>query len=739
MKVLKYLDFFGIHFHFYVGNKRKLYTSYGGWISLICIFFCISIFLILCLKDLMHKNPISNMSSVSQDGYHKVKFGKEKLWIPWRIIDYEKNFINFTNILYPKIYIKKGEKYSSGKGFIFQTTYIQYKLCNETDFEQRGKNYFLDVPSSELYCAEIDNIELGGGWNANFINYMNIDIYLCKDGNEYSESNANCTSYEKIKSNYIKNNSWAFEYFYPIVEFQPTNYENPVLVIYKNHFYNFSNILNKEERLYVQEYVFSDDKGLVFNDEFNSSFWGYVSSDFDLLYSDGEILNIKPSSKLYSLSIFLDSGKMLYTRRYNKVYTIIANVFPIFNAVFFIFDCLTYMVKTIMTEKYLSELFFKRSSEHEKINVDTNKRKSAGFFYNKYKINLSMTKRESKKNVNNYSINNIKQNDKCSDEDNEEKNNNDNKFFNISNIRYIEELNRDPLVNGIPKKEKKNNSNTFRKGNSHKNILDNKYKYNSSLKAVKNDSKKTNNINNSKDTNLNKSNLEKFNEKLKNILPHRTSINNSSFIFIESPKINNFVDLNNKKDIVEEKDKEKNKEHEIDNKKSRAQILNDFTNFGLSKNITNDREGADAEEPEGEDDDDKKDNYNNFSHYNFNKNKGLNNSAIITRFRLKGSLFGMKDYIYSFFVKAVRKEYKYLSKEFGAIFNFLSEIYDVSSYLQLYKQFHILSGFLLDNVADIDLNHKIDLNNKELFEQVALKNKNVFYFALKEQFIHSNK
>ena len=732
MKILKYLDLFGIHFHFYVGNKRKLYTSYGGIISLVCLFCCISIFLILCLKDLLHKNPISNISSVSQEGYHKVKFGKEKIWIPWRIIDYEKSFINFTNILYPKIF-QKGEKYSSGGGFIFQTTYIKYKLCNETDFEKRGKNYFLDVPSSELYCAEINNVELGGGWNANFINYLNLDISMCKEGNEFNENNDNCTSFEKLRSNYIKNNSWAFEYFYPIVEFQPTNYENPVLVIYKRHLYNFSNILNKEERLYVQEYVFTDDKGLVFNDEFNSSFWGYISSDFDLLHSDGEILNKKHSSKLYSLSIFLDSGKMLYTRRYNKVYTIIANVFPIFNAIFLLFDFLTYMVKTIMTEKYLSELFFKRSSEHEKVNVDINKRKSAGFFYNKFRINLSMTKRESKKNVNNYSINSIKQNDKSSNEDDGEKNNHENKIFNISNIKYIEELNKDELIKGNEKKEiieyKNSNSNNFKELGSHKNNLNNQVKENNSIKTKKKDSKKTNNFNNSKDTNLNKSNLDKFNEKLKNILSHRPSINNSSFIFIESPKINNFVDLN-KKNIIEKKDKVNEKEKG----KSKTQIVNENRNFGLNKNLTTPRD-----EGEGEDYDERKDDYINYSHYNFNKNKGLNNSAIITRFRLKGSLFSMKDYIYSFFVKAVRKEYKYLSKEFGPIFNFLSEIYDISSYLQLYKQFHILSGFLLDNVADIDLNHKIDLNNKELFEQVALKNKNVFYFALKEQFIHSNK
>ena len=80
-----------------------------------------------------------------------------------------------------------------------------------------------------------------------------------------------------------------------------------------------------------------------------------------------------------------------------------------------------------------------------------------------------------------------------------------------------------------------------------------------------------------------------------------------------------------------------------------------------------------------------------------------------------------------------------LLAEFSVIFNFLSEIYDVSSYLQLYKQFHIISGFLLENVANVDINHKININNKELFEQLALKNKNVFYFALKERITNKSK
>ena len=732
MKFLKYLDFFGIHFHFYVGNKRKLYTSYGGIISIVCIFCCIGIFLILCLKDLLHKNPITNISSVSQAGYHKIKFGKEKLWIPWRIVDFNKNFINFTNLLYPQISVKKGEKNNMEEGFIFKTSFIKYKLCNESDFARRGKNYYLDVPLNELYCSEIDSIELGGGWNADFLNYLEIDLYICKDGIEYNENNKNCTSYEKLKSNYIKNNSWAFEYFYPIVEFQPTNYENPVLVIYKNRFYNFSNTLKKEERLYIQEYVLTDDKGLVFNDEINSSFWGYISSDFDLLYSSGEILNRKHSSKLYSLNIFLDSGKILYTRRYNKVYTIIANVFPIFNSVFFIFDCLTFMVKTIMTEKYLSELFFQRVNEHEKVKVDSNKRKSAGFFSNKFRITLNMSKKESRKQLNNNSIDDLKPiekpNSKREDDDDEkEKNNNQNiKFLNDINLKTIEEnlkgLNFE--TTSVENKEKVKNIML-------NNSVEESKKNNCSIKPKK-PSKKNNENNNSKNSsnsNFNRNNLEKVNSTLKKFVSNRKipSINNSSFFCIDSPKVNNFVDLNNEK-------KSKFEDFTETKEKNNKTLNNEFTNVEFNnKNATN--VGGEAEG----DGYDKREEYKNFSHYNFNKNKGLNNSAIITRFRLKGSLFSIKDYIYSFFVKAIRKEYKYLSKEFGIIFNFLSEIYDISSYLQLYKQFHILSGFLLDNIADIDLNHKININDKDLFEQIALKNKNVFYFALKEQFINYDK
>ena len=712
MKILKYLDCFGIYFHFYIGNKRKLYTSYGGVISIICLFFCICIFFMLTFKDLLHKNPISNLSSVSQAGYHKIKFEKEKLWIPWRIIDSNKKVVNYENILYPKIYIMKGEKNIENR-FNFQTHSIKHELCNETAFAKIGDHHYIDASLNELYCVDFNDIELGGGWNADYLNFVKIDIDICKD--EIDRKNKNCTHFE----NFMKNGTWAIEYFYPIVEYQPTNYKNPILVIYKNHFYDFSKFLSKEERIYFQEYILNDDKGLIFNDDKNSSFWGYTSNDFDILYSKTDIHNESISSKIYSLNIFIDSGKILYVRRYNKIYTIFANVFPIFNAVFLMFDTLSYMIKTIMTEKYLSELFFQRINENDKVEVHPDKRKSTNFFNRNYKINLSLSKRGSHNNIT--PIPKIKNRNSLYYESEKRKN----RIINIDFSCKSEDNN-----NESNKKNKTINDNNNNENNNEENSINNISNNKKVIKNNKKTKKNNNNINNiSKNSSklTEKSQIENFNNKLKKLISNRNipKINynnissnfNSSFCPFGSPKRNNFVE-----------DNLKNANNDCKKKDLPNQTINnDISNFEINRNK------MDFDEQKLEFDDDSSDSEDN-NKFNFHKNKGFNNSAIITRFRLKGSLFKMKDYICSFFVKAVRKKYRFLSNEFAAIFNFLSDIYDISSYLQLYKQFHIISGFLLDNVANININHKININNKELFEQVRLKNKNVFYFALKEQF-----
>ena len=125
---------------------------------------------------------------------------------------------------------------------ITQYNLIDYKLCNETSMKNLGKEYIIDIPLDTLYCIDMENLKVGGSWNSDFLNFIRFDLYMCKDGVDYNESNNfECTSYDNLENIYGGGESVFFELLYPIVQFQPTNKDVPILIVYKTHYY----IINK--------------------------------------------------------------------------------------------------------------------------------------------------------------------------------------------------------------------------------------------------------------------------------------------------------------------------------------------------------------------------------------------------------------------------------------------------------------------------------------------------------------
>ena len=61
------------------------------------------------------------------------------------------------------------------------------------------------------------------------------------------------------------NNSLEIEFYYPVVQFQPTNITNPIIILYNQLFYHISKYTNKIERLFLQEYILNDDLGWINN------------------------------------------------------------------------------------------------------------------------------------------------------------------------------------------------------------------------------------------------------------------------------------------------------------------------------------------------------------------------------------------------------------------------------------------------------------------------------------------
>ena len=362
MDFIKYLDFFTIKFHFYTNKQPKFRNVFGGIMNILYLLICIIIFIEFSYEDLFKLNPISSKSEISYSDQKIVNINSEKIWIPFRMVTYEEKFIDHSKLLYILPYFVHGKR-NDLIGMDLEYHLLHYKFCNETSMVNKSKNYIIDVPLNELLCIEEDNVSLGGSWNGKFLNYIEINLHLCEDGINFNPSDPRCTKMNDLLK--YKNTSWFFEFYYPVVQFQPSNLENPLAIIYRSYFYRLNIYTNKVERIYLQEHILSDDKSLIIRKNQNTSCWGISN-----LYGDDYFLPdvtdpivSGTSSRIYSLDIYMDLGLIYYTREYKKIFLIISNVFPLFRLVLFFLKGFTEHAKMSLTKSNLVGLIFENKTK----------------------------------------------------------------------------------------------------------------------------------------------------------------------------------------------------------------------------------------------------------------------------------------------------------------------------------------------------------------------------------------
>ena len=356
-RILKICDLYGTQFHWFFNKNPKYYTIYGGILSLLTILSWFIVFIIFGYEDFKRMNPISSISNNPPLGDKTIKFGKQKLYLPWRIMDYGENFINHKGILFPKIYYFTN-KFNNETG-LMETHYknLNYKLCNETSMKNLGNDFLLTSKLDKLFCIDMEDLEMGGSWNSKFINYIRLDLNLCKDGSNYNESNSNCTKREYLNSLYGENNNWFFELLYPVVQFQPNNRDVPILVLYTSYYYGLSIDSNKVDRVFLQEYIFKDEKGWFLKNHIsNLTYWGISSIRSDY-YTIGkrDIFRYGSTSRLYSFKLYLDYGTVFLTRKYKKIYEILSEIFPLLRAISSILSFASEIINEIKAYKKLNE------------------------------------------------------------------------------------------------------------------------------------------------------------------------------------------------------------------------------------------------------------------------------------------------------------------------------------------------------------------------------------------------
>ena len=424
MDFLRYCDFFNVKYNFNYEHKINI-TIFGGLMGITFIIISIIVIIILSIDDIRKLNPITTKSEIPGGDFRVVNLKESNIYIPWRLITYEEKFINHTGILYPSITLIEGNL-DENIGMDLKVHNLNYTLCNETSMINITDQYEIDTPLNELFCIEQNDIPFGGSWLSDKLFYLEVNLFLCENGIRYNASDSRCTPLQDIVK--FTNTTLLFEFFYPNVQFQPTDHDIPMRVIYKNYYYRLSSYTYKLERLYIQENILNDDTSLITTKSKNNSCWGVSTFYGDTYFwqEEQDPLVKSNSSVLFSLDIYMDQGHIYYTRSYKKIFVIISNVFPIVNFLLIIFYRLTVWVKSAFAKQSIVEMIFENSKIFKnkkkfylniENNTNNNNMKQRNTIYinkrTKFEDNLKINKDKMiPKKIN--SINNMHIRDNCS-------------------------------------------------------------------------------------------------------------------------------------------------------------------------------------------------------------------------------------------------------------------------------------------------------------------------------------
>ena len=384
---LRYLDIFGTKCSFYTEQRLKLYTPLGGILSITSFVAGIFIFIYFNMSSFKREDPTIVTSSVVKEE-HKIKFSEEKIWIPWKISnDNDDNFFNYSGVLFPiiKYYYKDNNTELNSKN-------LSFRLCNETSMANKPENYLIESSLDQLYCIDMEDLFMGGEFNSSLY-YVQLNLYICKDGIDYDQNNSNCVSNDKLNNfyNYLK-----IIFYYPSFQFQQINYESPVKIQYFKNYVLLNQNVSKIEQLYLRKIIIYDKLGLF---DIKTKIYNYWT--FSSIYKDFYFIQNNSISKLYSFDIFIEPNTIYYYRSYKSISFILAQSLPLIKLVHNLLKLIAKVFKLSSINRKMTELLFENLTEKPnkyEHYVEEIKSKKNIRNLNKMNMNMNMNNKSTEEN-----------------------------------------------------------------------------------------------------------------------------------------------------------------------------------------------------------------------------------------------------------------------------------------------------------------------------------------------------
>ena len=321
--ILTEIDFYGTNFHLFFNTKRRFKTLYGGILTLFTMFLIITCIIFFGSNLFQRKNPTIYQTNVNE-GYSIIDLKKEKVIFAFRMENLDGKFEDFTNKIYPVIYYYSRPSNDSSYRSDYKTEeYLTYHICNESDYDE----FNLSEHYGKLFCLDWGGKNFGGYWDNNYIFYFEIRLYFCSNGETYSINNKNCTSMEDLEKLFNIDNPMLFSLYYPVYYFDHNSVKNPLSKKYKNYFYYLNHKLQKNDRIYIKNYILKDDQSWLFVNNKIKSVWGVdqITSDFSFS-TEEQLTKENASSMFYLMNVYMTPDKTYYKRFYIKIQDVIAEV-----------------------------------------------------------------------------------------------------------------------------------------------------------------------------------------------------------------------------------------------------------------------------------------------------------------------------------------------------------------------------------------------------------------------------
>lgn len=296
----RYIDLFQQNISLKMKNKYRFSLIIGRFFSLGIIIF---ILYNAINSDMINKtNPIVLQESLKNGTRPNIELNKDNFLLAFAISDdysyypHDPTIFNFALSL---------TTYKNGN---YSYEQIDFELCNQSSLT--NFNLVSDLDLLYLFCMKVPNFTLKGYWDEKEMTFLTIDLKRCINN---SESNI-CKSEKEINEFFkIK----YLNFFLNQPHFDIKNYENPVLSSIKTLFTGIEVGKRKDLSNYLKKTKVLTDGQIIYESYNEIETYIFEEGTIDLQISD---------EYLISFIIYSSDYMLVYDRRYEKLFSLLASL-----------------------------------------------------------------------------------------------------------------------------------------------------------------------------------------------------------------------------------------------------------------------------------------------------------------------------------------------------------------------------------------------------------------------------